>query len=260
MCRSGRADLSDATSEITRVDPLLRRCDRLRKILEEASKTDGIIEGLRESGIITGSKRCDHGRFELLRNAVRQNFEIPATNFSPAMERLLYAISANQQPSNILCIGIFCGNTLIWNVGAACGPGKCYDPNRLIGVEIREKYARMARDNLERIGVRKEVEILAEDGHDTIDSIDHPLDLLYLDALGPLPGTDGPETKKIYLTLLQRAYNKIASGGFVIAHDTLFNDFATQMSEYLDFVRDKEHFRDSVSLTPDGAGIELSVK
>ena len=92
------------------------------------------------------------------------------------------------------------------------------------------------------------------------DRIDHPIDLLYLDAGGALPGTDGPETKKIYLTLLQRAYDKIPKDGLVIAHDVLLEGFLAQASEYLDFVRHKGHFRDSVTLIPDHAGIEVSVK
>lgn len=234
--------------------------DRFRQRLDSIREIDQTIEKLCQKGIITGQGSCDHGKFELLSREVDRHFQIPRTNFTSSMERLLYAISANQQPANILCIGIFCGNTLIWNIGAGCGPGKCYEPERLIGVEIRPKYARMACDNLDRLGVLERVEILAEDGHDVIDGIHHSIDLLYLDAFGPLPGTEKPNTKKIYLTLLQRAYDKIPKNGMVIAHDALLDMVSIHAADYLDFVRDKKNFRDSVCLAPDDIGIELSVK
>ena len=70
----------------------------------------------------------------------------------------------------------------------------------------------------------------------------------------------GPDTKKIYLTLLQRAYDKMPTGSLVIAHDTLPEWFVRSASEYLDFVRDPAHFRESLSVEPDGVGIEVSVK
>ena len=176
------------------------------------------------------------------------------------MERLLYSISAINRPRNIIAIGIFCGNTLIWNIGAACGPGCCYSAERLVGIEIESKSAVLARANLERIGVLDSVELLDEDGHETLEKIDYPIDLLYLDANGALPGTTGPSTKKIYLTLLQRAYDKMPTGSLVIAHDTLPEWFVRSASEYLDFVRDPAHFRESLSVEPDGVGIEVSVK
>lgn len=246
--------------KILRIDPSLYNVDNIYQMIRRIREIDRIIRELRELGIITGQGRCDHGKFELLRRAVKEHFHIPATNISPPMERLLYAISANQQPLNVLCIGIFCGNTLIWNVGAGCGPGKCYEPEHLMGIEIKEEYSKMARDNLERLGVLGQVKLLTEDGHDTIDRIDHRIDLLYLDAFGALPGTDGPETKKIYLNLLQRAYDKIPEGGLVLAHDVLLEGFTAQLGEYLDFVRDKRHFRESVCVAPDRVGIELSVR
>lgn len=229
-------------------------------LLDEAESIDKAVAQMRELGVLMGPGECNHTSFEALRSAVRKHFKIPWTSITPSMERMLYSISAVNQPRNIIAIGIFCGNTLIWNIGAACGPGRCYSAGRLVGVEIESKSAALARANLEKIGVLDSVELLDEDGHETLERADYPIDLLYLDANGALPGTTGPNTKKIYLTLLQQAYDKMPQGSLVVAHDTVPEWFVRSASEYLDFVRDPAHFRESVSVEPDKVGIEVSVK
>jgi len=228
--------------------------------LNEADNTAQTIAQMKEIAVLTGHGEFNEERFSALRNAVRENFNIPWTSITQPMERLLYSISAVNQPCSIVAIGIFCGNTLIWNVGSACGPGKCYPAEHLVGVEIKPEPAALARENLENIGIVDEVEVLDEDGHDVLDRIDYPIELLYLDANGALPGTDGPNTKKVYLSLLQRAYDKMPSGALVVAHDTMPEWFVRDAGIYLDFVRDKEHFQASVSVEPDRVGIEVSVK
>ena len=227
---------------------------------EEADRVDAMVSRLRDLGVVSGPGRCDHARFEALRRAVREGFQIPWTSITPPMERLLYAVAASQEAPTVVCVGVFCGNTLIWNVGAACGPGKSYDARRLVGVEIDSKSVAMAKDNFRKIGAGEGVEILAEDGHLTLDRLEGPIDLLYLDANGPLPGTTAPSTKRIYLSLLERAYAKIPHGGLVVAHDTLPAWFARDAGVYLDFVRDSANFRLSVSLEPDSEGLEVSVR
>jgi predicted O-methyltransferase YrrM len=229
-------------------------------VLDEVQNTDDVLRQLKEMGILTGNGVLEHSRFDALRGAVKAVFEVPWTSITPPMERLLYGISAVQRPRNIVAIGIFCGNTLIWNIGSGCGPGQCYTPEHLVGVEIDPKPAALARENLRRLGVLEHIELLAEDGHAVLERIDYPIDLLYLDAHGPLPGTTGPSTKKIYLTLLERAYDKIPAGGLVLAHDTIPEWFIRQAGEYLEFVRSKRYFRESVSLEPDSQGLEVSVK
>jgi len=228
--------------------------------LNEADNIAQAIAQMKEMEVLTGHGEFNEELFSALRNAVRENFNITWTSITSPMERLLYSISAVNQPRSIVAVGIFCGNTLIWNVGSACGPGKCYTAEHLVGVEIKDEPAALARENLNSIGIFDEVEVLAEDGHDVLDRIDYPIDLLYLDASGALPGTDGPNTKKIYLSLLRRAYDKMPHNSLVVAHDTLPEWFVRDAGIYLDFVRDKTHFRESVSVEPDKVGLEVSVK
>lgn len=226
----------------------------------ESRNTDAAIERLRELGVISREGDVPHGCFERLRRQVREQFEIPWTSITPPMERFIYGISAVQQPANIVAIGIFCGNTLVWNVGASCGAGRCYEAEHVVGVEIEADSARLARSNFDRIGAGEEVQILEEDGHQVLDRVDFDIDLLYLDANGPLPGTEGPSTKMIYLSLLERAMAKLRPGSIVLAHDTIPAWFRKQAGPYLDFVRDDSNFRMSVSIDPDHEGIEVSVR
>ncbi|HEX29198.1 class I SAM-dependent methyltransferase [Candidatus Poribacteria bacterium] len=228
--------------------------------LSEEENIEIAIREMKGYGMLPEDGDYDRERFAALRKAVRENFEIPWTSITPPMERLLYAIAAIHRPRNVVGIGIFCGNTLVWNVGPACGPGKVYQAEHLVGVDVDEKAIHIARDNFKRIGASDEVEILAEDGHAVLERIDYPIDLLYLDAHGPLPGTSGPSTKLIYLTLLERAYDRIPPGGIVVAHDTLPEWFIRTAGKYLEFVRDRSNFRISLSIQPDKEGIEVSLK
>ncbi|MGQ9524283.1 MAG: O-methyltransferase [Armatimonadota bacterium] len=237
-----------------------RRIPMMEWNVTEEQAVDRALELLREDGFLEDGRVCDHGKFDLLRTAVRREFRVPWTSITPPMERLLYAINAAHRPKRFVGIGIYCGNTLIWNIGAAVGPGKCYTAEALLGVEIEPESAAIAAGNLERIGVLQDVELLVEDGHQTLDRIDGPIDLLYLDATGPLPGTSGPSTKLIYLSLLQHAYDKLRPGSLVLAHDTVPRWFVESAGAYLEFVRDPDHFRASVSLEPDTEGLEVSVR
>jgi hypothetical protein len=90
--------------------------------LPERHRLDAMIARLRDLGVVTGAGRCDHERFEAVRAAVRSSFQIPWTSITPLMERVLYALAASQQAATVVCVGIFCGNTLVWNVGVSLEP------------------------------------------------------------------------------------------------------------------------------------------
>ncbi|NOZ22601.1 MAG: hypothetical protein GXP25_16100 [Planctomycetes bacterium] len=218
--------------------------------LDERGNIDEAVRQLQDWGVLVGKGACNHASFEALRKAVHEHFKVPWTSITPAMERLLYAICAVNRPRNIVAVGIFCGNTLIWNIGPACGPGKCYAAQRLVGIEVQPDRAGMARDNLQAIGVMDSVEVIAGDGHEILREIDYPIHLLYLDCDCP------------YKPMLDAAYDKVSEGGLVIAHNTIHKGWAKQESsqEYLAHVRDTSVFRESVSVEPDDLGIEVSVR
>jgi predicted O-methyltransferase YrrM len=53
---------------------------------------------------------------------------------------------------------------------------------RVITLELREDRARQARDFFERAGVADRVELLEGDARETIETVDGPIDLLFVDA------------------------------------------------------------------------------
>ncbi|MDQ1317056.1 MAG: hypothetical protein QG588_705, partial [Candidatus Poribacteria bacterium] len=100
------------------------------KVVGEALKV------LNEVGVIP---HTNYNNDKLLahRKAVAELFEIPWTAITHRMQRLIYAINAIKQPTNMIAAGVFCGNTFISNAGAGVGPGADYTAKNLIGVEIK---------------------------------------------------------------------------------------------------------------------------
>lgn len=195
----------------------------------------------------------DHDKMLAHRDAVRRSFDIPWTAISPRMERLLYAINAVVQPQIMVAVGIFCGNTFIANAGAAIGPGACYTARRLVGIEIVRSEADRARRNVSALAAPDGVaEIIAADGIPWLKRYDGMIDLLYLDADGPRG-----RGKSIYLDLLLAAAHALHPRSLVLAHNS-FNS-ASALRDYLDYVRNPTHFRESANMIVDDQGLEVSV-
>jgi predicted O-methyltransferase YrrM len=209
---------------------------------------------LKQIGVIDAGATYSLEAFEKLRQEVRAHFEIPDTAFSPVMERLLYLLASVKRPKRILGIGVFCGYTLVWTAGASCNGGKVYQADKVYGIDIDVEAIGVAKQNFSRLAESDHVELVAEDGRVTADRLAGPFDCLYLDA-------DSHENGKgIYLELLQTLYPKLSKGGWVLAHDTTLPAFRRQLEGYLDFVRDRAKFSESISFDVDLFGLELSIK
>jgi predicted O-methyltransferase YrrM len=219
---------------------------------QEVAVVDAALGALTEAGVLRhtcydGAKMLAH------RQAVRDLFEIPWTAITPRMQRLLYAINAIAQPQNMIAAGVFCGNTFISNAGAAVGPGACYAAQNLVGVEIKPQEAQRAERNVRRIDHTGVARVVAADAVNIVERFVEPIHLLYLDADG-----DGARGKGIYLDILQACYDRIPSGGIVLAHNSV--NAAQRLRYYLDFVRDPAHFRASVNVILDPEGLEVSAR
>jgi predicted O-methyltransferase YrrM len=225
---------------------------------EERERVSYAMDALRELEILDTGPDYDEARLEALRAAVRERFEVPWTSITGPMERLLYALNATVRPQRMLAIGIFCGNTFIWNAGPAAGPGKVYSASRVVGVEIERESAEMASRNLAAIGALGDVEIVCGDGHEVIGTFGEGIDLLYIDATGGRDQAEHLRGKRIYLSLLHRAYALLSPGALVLAHDTIPEWFAKQGGDYLEYVRDPAHFAASAELRIDQEGLEVS--
>ena len=219
---------------------------------QEIEIVDGALKALIEAGILPHSD-YDRGKMLAHREAVREHFEIPWTAITPRMQRLLYAINGIAQPRVMVAVGIFCGNTFISNAGAAVGPGRCYDAERVVGLEIKPEEADRARRNVAAIDGEEKAEILGEDGIPWLKAFEGRVDLMYLDA-------DGPQGrgKSIYLDLVQAAGDSLGEGSIVLAHNSV--NAAIQLADYLEYVRDAANFRESVNVIVDDQGLEVSIK
>ena len=95
---------------------------------------DTILARLKSDGVV--ADQADYARdcFEALRREVKATFEVPGTTISPMMERLLYMLACVRRPRRIVALGVFCGNTLVWNVGPTCGSGKVFRAECCLGL------------------------------------------------------------------------------------------------------------------------------
>ncbi|MBN1809168.1 MAG: class I SAM-dependent methyltransferase [Planctomycetes bacterium] len=223
--------------------------DAVEPLENEIRVVDAALAGMLNAGLITGVD-YDGEKFLAHRRAVRENFDIPWTAITPRMQRLLYAINAVHRPPVLVAVGIFCGNTFISNAGAAAGPGKCYDAERLVGIEIKPEEADRARRNVQSIDTEGRAEIVAADGMQWLKDFDGGIDLLYLDADGPKG-----KGKSIYMDLLEAALHALKPASLVIAHNSI--NSASDLADYLAFVRG-ENFASSINMFLDDQGIEVS--
>ena len=217
----------------------------------EIEIVDTALDVLLTAGIL-GHKDYDGARFLAYREAVRNRYEIPWTAITPRMQRLIYAVNAIAQPRVMVAVGVFCGNTFSSNAGAAIGPGACYRAERLVGLEIRPEEADRARRNVATIDPEGQAEVLGEDGIPWVRNYEGAIDLLYLDADGPMG-----KGKSIYLDLVQAADQALRPGSLVLAHNSV--NAAAKLVDYLAYVRDPNRFHASANMCVDGEGLEVSV-
>jgi predicted O-methyltransferase YrrM len=240
---------------------------QLEPLEREIQLIDEALDSLTQAGMLPQAQ-YDSDKMLAHRTAVRDRFDIPWTAISPRMQRLLYAINAIAQPRVMVAVGIFCGNTFISNAGAAIGPGASYRAEHLVGLEIRSQEAERARRNVAALvdgrgaGIAGDrvltgdgtlVEIVGGDGIPWLYKYQNPIDVLYLDADGPRG-----KGKSIYLDLVQAAEHALRPGSLVLAHNSV-ND-ARGLADYLEYVRDPAHFRESANMIVDDQGLEVSLR
>jgi predicted O-methyltransferase YrrM len=224
----------------------------LEPLEQEIRIVDEALSAVRVAGGLPHI-RYDRARMLALREAVRENFEIPWTAITPRMQRFLFALNAIKQPAVMVAAGCFCGNTFISNAGAAVGPGACYTAKLLVGVEIKPEEAARAERNVRRIDPTGVARIQAADAVPFVAALREPINLLYLDADG-----EGQKGKVIYLDILQACYARLPQGSLVLAHNSV--NSATKLRAYLAFVRDPAQFKASINIIFDGEGLEVSVR
>lgn len=225
---------------------------QLEPLEREVQIVDEALETLQRAGILPHIN-YDRDKFLAHRREVAEKFEIPWTAITPRMHRLIYAINSILQPKVMVAAGIFCGFTFICNAGAAIGAGKCYDAERLVGIEIKPEEAARAERNVRKLTNDASVQIIAADAVEVVANFDGQIDLLYLDADGA-----GRSGKGVYLDILLAGWDKLRLGTVILAHNSV--NLAHQLKHYLEFVRNPKNCRASVNIVFDGEGLEVSMK
>ena len=222
---------------------------------DEMRVVDDVIGLLVDRGMIgKGTAFYDKQAFLDLRMFVKRNFKGEWGTITPVLERMLYMLSSVRRPKRILAIGIFWGNAFIWNVGSSCGKGKVYDAESVIGVDIDPHAIEMAQANINLIPDNKHIELVVQEGVKFATETTGTFDYVYLDV-----GISQIE-KSLNYPILNALYSKLEKGAWVLTHDTTHPYFINSFVEYLNFVRNKDYFSESICLDIDQYGLELSIK
>jgi predicted O-methyltransferase YrrM len=120
----------------------------------------------------------DEALVQNLQNA--QEAELPTINVSPNEGKLLYLLTKIAGAKRVLEIGTLGGYSTTWLARALPADGK------VITLELDEKHAEVAQQNLARAGVADRVEVrvgpAVETLHQMIDQHETPFDLIFIDA------------------------------------------------------------------------------
>jgi predicted O-methyltransferase YrrM len=101
---------------------------------------------------------------------------LPTISVSPSQGKLLMLLARLAGAKRILELGTLGGYSTIWLARALPAGG------RLISLEYSEKHAHVARGNIARAGLSEVVEVIVGDAGETIQKLEGPFDLFFIDA------------------------------------------------------------------------------
>ena len=129
-----------------------------------------------------------------------------------------------KQPQLVLEIGTFTGWSSIAMALALPGGG------RLISCDLDEETTAIARRYAEEAGVADRIAYMLGDARETVDRLDGPFDLVFIDGL-----------KAQYVDYYEAVLPKLADGGVIMADNTLFGLSDGEIAEHM--TRFNEHVR-----------------
>lgn len=219
-----------------------------KQIVEDA------LHFLKDHNIIDQDADYDRSAFMKLRIEVKRKFEAEWRTITPAMERIFYMLSSVKRPQRVFAGGVFWGNAFAWNIGASCGEGKVYTATSAMGVDINPDAIAKATRNMARLAGSEHITLHTSDAIKFAKETSGPFDYVYLDV-----GISQVE-KSLNYDILAALYEKLSPGAWVVTHDTTHPFFRNDFRKYLDFVRNREYFSESISFDFDPYGLELSIK
>lgn len=151
--------------------------------------------------------------FERLAAETREKSEAPQMMVGLLEGRFLEFLVRQTKAKNILELGTFTG----WSsISMALG---LVDGGRITTCDVNEETTSIAQRYAEEAGVRDRIDYRLGPGLETIDSLDGPFDLVFIDA-------DKPNYVNYYDAVLP----KLADDGFIIADNVLWSGRVAEAS------------------------------
>jgi predicted O-methyltransferase YrrM len=157
--------------------------------------------------------------------------------------RLLSMITKMIQPFNILEIGTYTGYS------AVCFAEGLREGGKLITIDINEELETMVRKVFEVAGVSEKIEYKIGNAMDIIPTLNQTFDLIFIDA-----------DKINYLNYYHLIFNKVRTGGFIIADNVLWSGKIVNTEKIDKDTRALMDFNDFVHQDPRVENVLLPVR
>jgi predicted O-methyltransferase YrrM len=131
--------------------------------------------------------------------------------------RFLSFISKLKQPNLILEIGTYTGYSALCLAEGLAKNGK------LISIDVNEETTAFAKSFIQKTQFANNIELVISDANQYIPTINESIDLVFIDA-----------DKKNYLNYYHLVFDKIASGGLIIADNVLWSGKITMAQNEMD--------------------------
>jgi len=157
--------------------------------------------------------------------------------------RLLSMITKMIQPENILEIGTYTGYS------AVCFSEGLQEGGKLITIDINEELETMVRKVFSEAGVSQMIEYIIGNAIDIIPTLSQTFDLVFIDA-----------DKINYLNYYHLIFDKVRSGGFIIADNVLWSGKIVNTEKIDKDTRALMDFNDFVHQDPRVENVLLPVR
>jgi len=156
----------------------------------------------------------------------------------PVKGALLEKVIKESKPRKVLEVGTLVGYSVILMA-------KNMKDGKIVSLEIDEKAANIAKENLEKSGLSEKVDIIVGDAKEIIKNLKDSFDLIFIDA-----------AKNEYYTYLKLVEKNIHKDTVVFADNAKV--LADEMKDYLNYVRNSGRYRSEFH-DCGSDGVEVSV-
>ncbi|MGM0470819.1 MAG: O-methyltransferase [Bacillota bacterium] len=173
---------------------------------------------------------------------------------TPEIGHFLSLLISIHQPQNILELGTATGYSTLW----LAQDNQC----EIVTIELKEREAKVARQNFKRLGLANRVELLVGDAVELMPNLEQQFDFIFIDA-----------AKGQYLEFLEQALDLVTPGGLIVADNVLFKGMIAnedlmhprydtltyRLRDYIDEVMNHPQLKSSILPLGDGLAISQQV-